>query len=169
MFACQSSSGGVLGPAGSGEGRTEAPGEEDGAPPVSKRKAAPEIDATLRTVLSSPEYLAAVKERAIAGRITATEANLLRSLGVAVPVLDQDTAARENLRKLPREVLAVLADANRLALSPQNTRLRLIRAGSIVGVGYDTSTDPIPVYPIPPPSATVPQTDDELLPPKVTV
>ena len=151
---------------------------------MSKRRtpttpASPEADKVLRDVMSSPEFTEALKARAIAGRITATEASLLRSLGVAVPVIDRDTEARENLGRIPKETRRVLCDLDRIALSPESTRLRVIRAGSIIGIGYDTNEVRIvsyqppyaaPVDPGTPPTAPTvppPTTDDEsLLPPR---
>jgi hypothetical protein len=94
----------------------------------------PEADAILRSVMSSPEFTEALKARAIAGRISSTEASLLRSLGVAVPVLDRDAEARENLGKMDRTTRRMLSDLDRLALSPNSTTLRLIETSEWIGV-----------------------------------
>ena len=104
----------------------------------------PEADAILRDVMSTPEFVEALKARAIAGKISSTEAGLLRSLGVSVPEMDRDGAAREAMREMDVETSCLLSDLCRMSMrSPDSTRLRIIRAGAIVAVGYDAS-DPSP-------------------------
>ena len=58
-------------------------------------------DALLADIFRSPEYLAALKDRLIRGEAKAQEIAVARSLGLLIPRQDEDTEARENLRRVP--------------------------------------------------------------------
>jgi hypothetical protein len=72
----------------------------------------PSADAILREVMSSPEFVEALKARAIAGKVTATEANLLRSIGVAVPgsIRNEEDIEKEAMRRMTMQERSTLGD-----------------------------------------------------------
>ena len=133
-------------------------------------------DGMLAEIFASPEYQNALRERLVSGKFTAAEINLARSLGMRVPVGDGDDDARENIRKADRAAMSVLADLDRMAMSPDSTKLRVYQAGDVIGVvapaellragldaitrgtAYQPPADSIPV------DQTTEPTDEDLLP-----
>lgn len=117
-------------------------------------------DSVLRDILESAEYREALKARMLAGKASASELGLARDLGMAVPVLDRDTEFREALRAMDREARAVFGDILRMTNTAREiTKLRVIRTGTFVGLGWGTATtDPVPV------DQTSEPTDTDLLP-----
>jgi hypothetical protein len=112
---------------------------------MKKAKAAPAPpDSVLREIVESPEYRDALRSRILAGKATASEIGLARSIGETVKLNDGDDDARDALDAMDTETRRCLTDMIRMSLSPDSTRLRLIRAGSIVGVGYDKNPTPVP-------------------------
>jgi hypothetical protein len=98
------------------------------------------MDAMLQGIFQSPEYQTALKERLVSGKgVTAAEINLARSLGMRVPVGDGDDEARENLRRMDPLTRGLLSDLDRLAMSPNSTRLRVYQSGSEIGVVTDAA------------------------------
>jgi hypothetical protein len=57
-------------------------------------------DALLAEIFRSPEYLAALKDRLIRGEAKAQEIAVARSLGLLIPRQDEDTEAREAMRRM---------------------------------------------------------------------
>jgi len=103
------------------------------------RPASPGTDSLLRQILESDDYKAALRDRMLAGKASATELALARDLGMTLDQGDPDDADRRALREMDPAALSVLGDL--LRLDPR--RLRVIRAGSIVGLGWNTdAVDP---------------------------
>ena len=94
-------------------------------------------DQTLREVFESPEYLAALRERLVAGTAKKSEVDLARSLGI---VVDDETAEREAMRQMEPRARGVLLDMNRMAGTSASTELRVIQGGDYIGVGYSVTT-----------------------------
>ena len=118
-------------------------------------------DALLAEIFRSPEYLAALKDRLIRGEAKAQEIAVARSLGLLIPRQDEDTEARENLRRVPLATRRLMSDIDRMALSAESTRLVIIRDPSgVVGVGIGPRVPDAVPAPVPAPEPT----DESLLP-----
>jgi hypothetical protein len=94
-------------------------------------------DEALREVFRSPEYLDALKARLLNGTAKQSEIALARSLGV---IVDDQSAAREALRKMDRATLRVLLEMCRMAATDANVELQVIEGGDYIGVGYSVTT-----------------------------
>jgi hypothetical protein len=148
---------------------------------MSKRRTPPApspADSVLREILESDEYKAALRDRMLAGKATAAEIGLARSLGLAVKLNDGDDDARDAMKAMDLETSRLLSDLVRMSMqSPDSTRLRIIKAGTVVAVGYDQANPgPRPGIqtladrlrrrdPVPEPTTDFPEpTDEDLMP-----
>ncbi len=102
------------------------------------KKPSTSTDAMLAEIFQSPEYQSALKERLISDTAKASEINLARSLGIFVPIQDEDTAAREAMRAMDRDARALIMDILRMMDTPATAvELQVLRVGTLVGVGFD--------------------------------
>jgi hypothetical protein len=135
---------------------------------MSKRRTptAVPLDSTIGIILRSSEYRDSLKARLLAGRATSAELQLALQIGLEIGPTQAPDPALALMGSEFREVfLAIL----KMADDPyRRSRLRVIKAGSIRGIGYD-ETNAIPVDQTTQLPSAEPQTTDEdtLLPPKV--
>jgi hypothetical protein len=72
-------------------------------------------DNLLAEIFQSPEYQEALKQRLIDGTAKASEINLARSLGLAIPIQDEDTLLREAMRRMDKHARQILHRLIRMA------------------------------------------------------